>query len=457
MKKLLTALCVAACGFGAAAQAQQVSVSPDAARFERQGVHNLRVEMPTMPTVETPQFKQAGEVFDTLYIHAEYTSPETCGRGFYLLRWTDDYFSSVVTPHAFGSNLSGTGETGLSYITADNLYYNYSRHTLGDYSVVGATAVVYRQGSTAGWDRVNTERFAEHMTDIEGTMVPDLPFKVKGYGEVVRQPAVTYYDATELDIVQALMPVTMQGAAESKVDYVEFEPGRDQDGDISPVLRYRGGFFDKKIPAGRNFAVSFQAQLEGDKTYDSLWNWAIGAKSTRECTMPDKWVAWIRADYSNENAWRAWAGENSGPFDVSEQLPDGFAPEGCPQHDNGQSLFVYAFSQLFMIGGSEGVEFYPAIYPIIQYTGKDSGLANEKDVYAQSISVYPLPAAETVNFVAMDPILRIEIYNMAGSLLKHVTMNSNVAEMDVTDMAPGTYIARIMTEKGVASKKLLVK
>ena len=107
-----------------------------------------------------------------------------------------------------------------------------------------------------------------------------------------------------------------------------------------------------------------------------------------------------------------------------------------------------------MLRLSAGTHYKPTLYPIIQ----QSGAANENnDAYAQTVSVYPLPATDKVTVVALDPIRKVEVYNMAGTLVKKAEMNDNVLNMDVTSFAPGAYIAKITTEKGVVSKKLLVK
>ncbi|MDE6112118.1 MAG: T9SS type A sorting domain-containing protein, partial [Bacteroidales bacterium] len=104
---------------------------------------------------------------------------------------------------------------------------------------------------------------------------------------------------------------------------------------------------------------------------------------------------------------------------------------------------------------SSGTHYKPTLYPIIQH----SSASNEKnkDAYAQTISVYPLPATDNVTVVALDPIQKVEIYNMAGALVKVVNMNENVLDIDVTSFVPGTYIAKVTTKNGVASKKLVVK
>ncbi len=456
MKKLLATLCVAACGIGAAAQAQ-IEVHPGVSHIERQVVRRTRAELPAAQTFDAPQFRQAGARYDTLRWHGEYDPlAPNCGNYLYYVQWgsTNGYFGQESALHGFGSNINGTGEIGATFETAGNLYVNYSGHKLEEWAVVGAMTYVYRQGSLVGWDRGHDiSQFGTHVTEVQGYKVPDLPYKMAGY-YVEEQPAVEDYMATSVSLVQLKMPVSIEGRAESPVDYVPFLEGKMNSNNVMvPQMQRKGGMFDKALYADRDFGVSFHAQLTGDATYDSLWNFAIGVKSPDDCTMLNEWASWTRIDYSDPKAWNCFWNKDGSELDVSKPYDqDGFAPEGCPQHDNGKSLFVYVFSQLLQANGEH---FLPAIYGIIQYGVVD----NEKnqDAYAQTISVYPMPASEKVNMVSLDPMQRIEIYNMAGSLLKHVTLNESVAEMDVTDLAPGTYIAKIVTEKGVASKKLLVK
>ncbi|MDE7150183.1 MAG: T9SS type A sorting domain-containing protein, partial [Bacteroidales bacterium] len=218
-----------------------------------------------------------------------------------------------------------------------------------------------------------------------------------------------------------------------------------------------GGMFEHVFPASANFGISVEAQLTNNKAYDSLWNWALAAKSNDKCSFIDEWAAWQRIDFSDhENRWVWLWKDDESDVDVSQpyEAEDdwGFAPTDCPQHDNGTGLYVYAFSLNMTLG--DGEHFLPMLYPVIQ---DRTSIEKGKDTYAQTVSVYPLPATDKVNIVALDPIQKVELYNMAGTLLKQITMNDNVLEFDVTSYAPGTYIAKITTEKGVASKKLLVK
>lgn len=457
MKKLLTVLCVAACGIGAAAQAQ-IEVNPSVSHIDRQVVRKTAIETPVMSTFETPKFTQAGVVLDTLYQPGEYDpqNPD-CGRYIYCLRWgnADGYFEEESDVHGYGSNMNGTGEIGVTFETAGNIYFNYSGHNMNEWVVVGALAYAYRQGGYTGWARHDISRFGDHVTDIKGNEVPDLPYKLAGY-YVEEQDAIEDYltEDDEYSIVSVKMPLTIADRAETEVGYLPILEPADNNGKPFPdVQRYGGMFKDgKAIRGGNDFGLSFHAQLTGDATYDSLWNFALATRSSARCVLMNNWITWQRVDYSNPEGWNALGYQDGSELNAAAPIEErGLTPEGCPQHDNGKSLFVTWASQLFRTGQEI---FYPCIYAIIQ----ESKVANEaQDAYAQTISVYPMPATDKVNMVSVDPMQRIEIYNMAGSLLKHVTLNESVAEMDVTGMAPGTYIARIVTEKGVAAKKLLVK
>lgn len=461
MKKLLTILGVAALGMGLAAQAQvQPTLRPGVAERASKIVHRQVAELPSVQTVTVPQFTQSGKKMDTIWYYPEYTSKECHGYTYYL-RWgageDNGFYGDESMWHGLGTNLSGSGESGSVFFTRGNVYERYSGHKLANYVVVGAVARAYRQGAWIGWEKHGFpteygEMYSRTTAGEDGLEYPDLPYVVKGYSKVSEQPTVTQFLQDNYNPLYVTMPESIQDAVVSDVAYLPMgDSWTNSANEKLPNMHWHGGLFKTPMAADQDYAVSFEAQLTGDAKYDSLWNYAIGVKAPDDCGMNDEYVAWIRIDMSNPNGFNMFSFNTpTGAFDVSKPMPDGFALEGNTQHDNDSSLFIYAWS---WFGANK--KYYPAIYGIVQQ-GK---VANEDnaDAYAQTVSVYPTPATETVNFVTIDPMQRIEIYNMAGALLKHLTLNTNVAEMDVTGMVPGTYVARIITEKGVVSKKLMVR
>ncbi|MDE6515389.1 MAG: T9SS type A sorting domain-containing protein, partial [Bacteroidales bacterium] len=470
MKKLLTVLCVAAFGIGAVAQAQVVK-NESIIRTEPKEVKENVADIIGLPAMSLGQFMEDDKWYDTLLWHPEYEEPE-CRNGFYSTYYGDGgAFGEEVVPGVFSPYMNGTGEVGATYQTEDNMYYMYASIDVENAWVVGAIAIACRMGNTNGWERIQDklDRFPqdpEHMNEVGGVKIPDMPFKLLGYETVQKQRAFKSYtemifDNADASYVNLEMPLSTEGRAETETLYLRYEPREnDESGRVSPTFYTVGGLFKNKsfqASPSKNFGLSFCVELTGDKTYDSLWNNNMGAKSNTDCAFVEEWSVWQRFDFRNhDDAWVGFWSKDETDIDVS--LPwfvdddgdeSGFAPPSCPQKQK-NSLFVYDHSLLRL---SSGTHYKPTLYPIIQH----SGLANESmDAYAQTVSVYPLPATDKVTVVALDPIQKIEIYNMAGMLVKVANMNESVLNIDVTSLVPGAYIAKITTENGVASKKLVV-
>ncbi|MBD5389723.1 T9SS type A sorting domain-containing protein [bacterium] len=473
MKKLLTVLCVAAFGIGAVAQAQVVQADGIIRTQPNRLKENAAdiVGLPVMSDV-SGQLKDATDDFDTLRWHPEYYQ-EDCRTGIYSTYYSQQgMFGEEVVPGCFSPYLNGTGEVGATFQTEAGVYDTYAGIDLTNAWVVGAYAIVCRMGNTIGWERVRDSLGIfnpAYINNYNGVAVPDMPFKLIGYPEVTPQRVFKSYTEMIMDkkdpvYITVEMPTSIKDRAETTDElYLRYEPRKADDGRDAPTYYGVGGLFsNKSFSAAKNFGISFCANLTGNKTYDSLWNYNIGAKSNDECSFYEAWSVWQRFDFSNhETNWVGFWNLDESDLDVNlpwfpenDDDPSGFAPPGSPQIENGEhnSLFVYNHCLLRL---SEGTHYKPSLYPIIQYRSA----ANESNqaAYAQTVSVYPLPATDKANIVALDPMRKVEIYNMAGALLKVIDMNENVFELDVTAFTPGAYVAKITTEKGVASKKLVIK
>lgn len=475
MKKLLTVLCVAAFGIGAVAQAQVVKNEGIIRTEPKEIKENVAdvVEMPAMADAPMGQLQDenAAAWYDTLHWHPEYDPLQPdCGVGLYSTYYSNNgALGEEVVPGVFSPYMNGTGEVGATYQTQNNVYYLYAGIDVRYSFVVGAVVVACRMGNTVGWQRIadKLDRFdQEHMQMVGTVRVPDMPFKLMGYEKVEKQRAFKSYsemifDYKDAEYINIEMPVSTEGRLETETLYLPYQPRETEDGKLGPGYYSIGAMFKDGAMFGvsddHNFGLSFCVSLTGESTYDSLWNSNMGAKSNNECAFVEEWSVWQRFDFTNhEEAWVALYGTDGSDIDVSqpwfaeEGQKSGMAPTPCPQNEK-NSLFVYNHSLLRL---SAGTHYKPTLYPIIQH----SGVANERsDAYAQTVSIYPLPATDKVTVVAVDPVRKIEIFNMAGTLVKVAEMNENVLNIDVTSFAPGTYIARITTANGVASKKLVVK
>ena len=74
----------------------------------------------------------------------------------------------------------------------------------------------------------------------------------------------------------------------------------------------------------------------------------------------------------------------------------------------------------------------------------------------QTVSVYPNPTIGTL-CIETGNIETISIYNILGEKLYEVTANSSRFEYDFGPHGSGVYIVRIQTNKGIATKRVVVK
>lgn len=75
------------------------------------------------------------------------------------------------------------------------------------------------------------------------------------------------------------------------------------------------------------------------------------------------------------------------------------------------------------------------------------------------INLYPNPSTNQIFIHANDnvQISSVDIFGMNGNLLQSKIINFETARIDVSEMNPGIYMARIETEKGMVMKKFVVQ
>lgn len=92
------------------------------------------------------------------------------------------------------------------------------------------------------------------------------------------------------------------------------------------------------------------------------------------------------------------------------------------------------------------------------YDYNPSGIADHE--LRNSLSVYPNPAIDFVTVSVKDESIAIEkaeLYNVYGQLLRTVEINSNNATISISDLATGTYIVKVFSNKGTASLPIIRK
>ena len=76
---------------------------------------------------------------------------------------------------------------------------------------------------------------------------------------------------------------------------------------------------------------------------------------------------------------------------------------------------------------------------------------------AVDLSIAPNPATDEMNFRTdvNAPMQTIEIYNMAGQLIRAVEVEANAFTLDRNRLERGIYVAKIQFEKGIVTKKIV--
>ena len=81
--------------------------------------------------------------------------------------------------------------------------------------------------------------------------------------------------------------------------------------------------------------------------------------------------------------------------------------------------------------------------------------AGIEDVTMANTVVYPNPATDVINISTSDNVLRVEIFNMQGQLVKTATGERN--SISVKDLANGLYTVKLTTENGTSVHKIIKK
>ena len=92
------------------------------------------------------------------------------------------------------------------------------------------------------------------------------------------------------------------------------------------------------------------------------------------------------------------------------------------------------------------------IFPIVE------GNVGLTDAELNSMSyVYPNPAKDEVMLASSFTISRVEVINVLGQVVFASDVNANSIKVNTSAFAAGNYVAKMYTESGVATKKLVVE
>ncbi|MCK9164131.1 MAG: T9SS type A sorting domain-containing protein, partial [Bacteroidales bacterium] len=84
------------------------------------------------------------------------------------------------------------------------------------------------------------------------------------------------------------------------------------------------------------------------------------------------------------------------------------------------------------------------------------GLVNAIDIN-NTCNILPNPAKNNIKIISQFKVKDIEIYNISGIKVKTIAINSYEKYVDISDLIAGTYIVKLYTPRGIATKKILVE
>lgn len=126
-----------------------------------------------------------------------------------------------------------------------------------------------------------------------------------------------------------------------------------------------------------------------------------------------------------------------------------YGTEDSPLTNNTEyTVYAFAYNQNEVLGT------YTAPIHFITGQGVVNGL---NDVETVSSSVYPNPAKDNVNIAAKAKIERVEMFNMMGQKVSEKSVNSMFTSVNVANLNAGTYVVKVYTNAGVATKKIVVE
>jgi hypothetical protein len=87
------------------------------------------------------------------------------------------------------------------------------------------------------------------------------------------------------------------------------------------------------------------------------------------------------------------------------------------------------------------------------FTTKGGTSINPELLEANTVLIYPNPAKDVIYVKSKYAVKRIEFFNLQGQLIKRA--DADLQEINVSDLAVGTYLVRITTDKGFTTHQIV--
>lgn len=441
MKKVLMLVCALALVAGANAQVKQTKE-----------VHHFSTEMSLFqsPRFSSPSKAAAKVREDTMAVQSVYRAGNPgLGLGHvaaYGLPQDPNATAeeTFITPPVFFTTTGtgflnywyGSGEVGYSYDFTENGWYE---------SVLQRGFA--KKGVTAALAYIT--RFRSPIPEVDQAM---MPFRFKIYtsvlGQVTEQTA--YTDIMSDNARNNQVTVYYPNNPENYVSYSEEIqiPSMDleyQGSDIYlPGERYSARFITPAI-AGENFCISAMFPCNHDEK-DTLWKaFLLTVRENRDYVISDRPAAvYAVIDFQYQEIFGT-------ETELWREREEGYFLPNEADQENKRYAVVPLRSWVWSGGNASTEE--PA-FQIVMADGVDIERGASYDKY---VEVKINPAIDYTIIRAADRINRVEIYNLSGRLVKSQVCNDNDVRIALNGLSSGMYVAKVTTDGGIASKKIMVR
>lgn len=86
-----------------------------------------------------------------------------------------------------------------------------------------------------------------------------------------------------------------------------------------------------------------------------------------------------------------------------------------------------------------------------------SASINENNYKDFDVKIYPNPTNGIVNFSSIEDILKIEIYDISGKMVKTISLKSQKVQLDLTNLDKGIYTTLINSRNKTKIEKILLQ
>lgn len=119
--------------------------------------------------------------------------------------------------------------------------------------------------------------------------------------------------------------------------------------------------------------------------------------------------------------------------------------------------YYFEAYERWLIYSEDESEMFPTTQGAFNILILESSMNTQENQFENSLTAYPNPIIDKVNFSSKSIIYKISIYDLSGKLISELNTNSNQIQMDLSKLKTGVYIAKTQTKQGTQTLKLIKK